>query len=86
MVWELAQQAMNDSSEVMYDSSEVMYDGVYEPLLGVSMSREPQLLSEPSFRDRDWLLLSVLPLIGAGLGATVGFVLGKRGFVLTRKR
>lgn len=78
LLWELAQQTTSNSTEVMYD-------GVYEPLPGVSMSHEPQLLFDPSLRDPDWFVLAVFPLFGAGITAAIGFILGTRGFALTRK-
>jgi len=66
--------------EQVFFAPEVEYNGVYEPLPGVDMitSRQDSLDSPFEFR------LGLLPFLGAGLGAAVGFALGRQGLRLVR--
>jgi hypothetical protein len=72
------------------DLDDVVYQGSYEPLPGVEMSRsyslelDKALNCDPLIFRATWLY--VVPVATAAFGALTGIVLGKFGFVLTRRR
>lgn len=72
------------------DPEDVVYQGAYEPLRRVEMSRsysldmDKALNCDPLIFRATWLY--VVPLATAAFGALTGIVLGKFGFVLTRRR
>ncbi|MGB3371113.1 MAG: hypothetical protein WBA81_10875 [Rhodococcus sp. (in: high G+C Gram-positive bacteria)] len=80
---------LSDLIQETFFAPEVEYNGVYEPLRGVEMSKADETALNISFEARSGVFLnrwaSVLPLVGAGLGAALGVALGSKGFRLTRE-
>lgn len=76
--------------EMTTNANGVVYSGGYQALNGVTMDDEFVDDMNDSFdrrtRGLSMLWLYVVPIATAALGALAGFVLGKFGFVLTRKR
>ncbi|WP_424809783.1 hypothetical protein [Rhodococcus sp. 27YEA15] len=77
--------------DVTTDSdSTIVYQGAYEPLHGVTMSRNYESSANISFEDRsaarpEWILPALFPVGGAALGALTALTLGRAGWRLTRK-